>query len=338
MRYHTKMKAILLTVAMLGTISAVAQENDVVKNKKSINSYAKVVTWSGVTNQSSEVTNGEATVKIKNSLSSKSRFGFKLNQENLFINIEAGVKGSDNSNTISLRHAYAKYKINNGSIIVGQTYTPYKGSLDILANGDFGDYATGYDSRQMQLRLTMYDGYFALMSNKQTDETTPKLALGYRSNIAKGVNLNLGAVYQKGNTADDTAWMTYLRLKSKYSGFYNSLNISYGVNTKDMGMKYNIKTGISGKDSTIINFSTLLGYKVSKLVKTEIGISYQRGNSGIDGENSDTDLQLFANLPIKLTKGFTVSPAILYKNHLKDSSDAIQGTELYYGLLFVGKI
>ena len=273
----------------------------------------------------------------------------------------AGIGGGGNS-AVYTRLVFGTYKFDFGTLLVGQTYSPYWFVSDQVSSDDQGNNGFGsiYDGRNPQIKLTLSNGVYVAAirpgnaaagsySNPYTASTNygtsntylPKVAVGYdgkSGNFAFGggvagqyYTVQSAVTSDKNNNKDITSVLGYAHGKYVSGPVSVGLNIGYGQNIGSMGIAEGIspvwKTGLTElEDVTTLSLLLTGGFTLSDMVKIQAGIGYitndGKTTAGTDWKNKDNKLSAYVNAPITIAKNFTVVPEFTYQDHLDDNNAA----------------
>lgn len=281
---------------------------------------------------------------------SNSRVGVTATNGDLGGKVELGLGlglGGGNT-TVYTRLIYGTYKFNAGTLLVGQTYTPYWFLSDQVAFDDNvnNGYGSLYDGRQAQIKFTMSNGLYVAairpngkaapagtdaMNTVSASETFfPKLSIGYEGKagpVAFGGGV-VGQTYKLMlNEKHINSVMGYFHGKVQAGPANIGFNFGAGQNLGDMG----IAEGVAAANSATateetFTYSALVtaGFTVAPTMKFNAGIGYVTTDgktaAGVDWKKADNKLSAYVNLPITLAKGFSITPEFTYQDQLDDIS------------------
>jgi hypothetical protein len=279
-------------------------------------------------------------------LQTNSRLGAKFATGDVTGQIELGLEGNENGNTVYTRLIYGVWKFDGGNLLVGQTYTPYTFFSEqvIGDDNDFIGFGATYDSRQPMIKVSLDNGlYLALIQPKSTavvaDSTVksfmPKVAVGFdgKAGIVKG---GLGFAYNAftdkisadnnggvGFSETISSYLAYLHGAVDLNPFDVSLAAHYGQNLNNMG--------IGGRSLSTAVFDTTtnkledadsyggwlqLGYKLAENTKLDAGVGYvhdhNKAYEDLGGSKDSAKVSYFVNAQIKIAKGFMIVPEFDY--------------------------
>lgn len=230
-------------------------------------------------------------------LATNSRFGANASTGDIGGRVELGMY---DASTTYLRLLYGTWKTDAGTLLIGQTYTPYFGNLSSVTNNDdtFNGYGATYDGRTPMIRFDMTSGaYVAAIKNAQTGSAKafmPKLAVGFK-NKAGALSYNVGVAYQ-----------TYDKKAAAATGdVYGIVSVDAGVDgvigTADDVIKYTkdpiSKATAANPKRTVTSYLTYadIGFKQDD-IRAKVKLHYgqnlkdfgitKRSNSAYDAANN----------------------------------------------------
>jgi hypothetical protein len=304
-----------------------------------------------------------------------SRFGANFSNGNLGGKVELGVGGPavSTAGTVSAavgtggatyvytRHAYGTYKFDAGTLLVGQTWTPYTFASEQVALDDNvnNGYGSLYDARLPQVRFTLNNGvYVAVLRNGGAAANVngeagttagaqtlfPKVAVGYEGkagNIAFGGGV-AGQTFKANNDTQVTSILGYVHGVLTAGPAALALNIGVGQNLGDFGIGGTTgatATSVAGStdvyNTTTISALIQGSYQITPMVKGNVGLGYVT-ESGKNANNTswtkdDNKMALFVNAPITLAKGVTLVPEISYIDQLDEKNGDTGKKDTIYG-------
>jgi hypothetical protein len=280
----------------------------------------------------------DSVTTLKNGLAGNSRFGVKFTQGDLFGQFEAGIKDYSGSNKISTRLMYGTYKFNGGSLVIGQTYTPWKMFTAQAYGDDNGNKGFGalYDSRQPQIKLTMQGFFLTLITTKDgpkfdaTDvqyNTIPKIGIGYDGKVGNstfGVGFGYNTYKEKNDTSnfdeDINAFLLYARAAIAVGAVKVSSQVHYGQNLGNFGIvqrphAFATLNATGGVDNTDGWGGFLqVGTPLTQMVTMNVGAGFVRDKQADTNYDQTT---VYVNFPIKIADGFHVVPEFDYFHYNK---------------------
>jgi len=256
------------------------------------------------------------------------------------LNQTGWIAGSGGLTPIYLRHAYGTYKFSAGTLLVGQTWTPYTVVSEQRLNDDQSNCYFGalYDARLPQVKFTSNMGlYVDLIRPATALETSvpagsvfgsgtaanpvltptykanlyfPKVAIGYDGKAGDttfGIGV-LGQTYKSTAGIQTNSEMLYLHAKTQAGPFDALANFSIGNNIKSMGFNDGAafapaaNASENGYKSNVTTWTGLVGvgYKLSDLVKVNAGIG-GGSSSGTNGTIAKPTLAYDAYLSAPIT-------------------------------------
>ena len=305
---------------------------------------------------------GASDTDVLMKLNNTSRFGIKASDGALGAVIEFGI--NEGGGNIVNRLAYATYKMNGATLLVGQDYTKswnpsgLVGPSDTPSNLGWGNM---YDGRVPQLRVQLDNGlYFAAIqpatpadvtagfsfdaktggaavANKPstTDTLLPKLNVGYdgkSGDVGYGAGLVYGTFSYKSGAVKENinSYLVYARANMTSGPIALKANLGYGQNLGNMnytGAKFDTT---SKKDSTTLEGYVQAGYTVSPTLKVQAIIGGQT-NDNDSYIKADSRMSYAVNAPITVAKNFTVTPEVVLFDEMKNSAGVKEAKTYYYG-------
>lgn len=292
-----------------------------------------------------------------------SRFGAKFANGDVTGQIELGLGlsglgtavGGGNT-AVYTRLIYGTSKFDFGTLLVGQTYTPYWFASDQVALDDQGNngYGSIYDGRQPQLKLTLNNGvYVALIrpgtpaAAPATSETFfPKVAAGYEGKagiFAYGAGVAAQMYTDRAAAGQDesvTSVLGYFHGKLPAGPANIGFNLGVGQNLGNMGIAEGLSaaynaTGKKMENNLTVSALVTAGFIVSPTVKVNVGLGYVTTDgktaAGVDFKKADNKLSAYVSAPIILAKGFSVTPEFTYQDQLDESTGAKGAKDYIYG-------
>ena len=268
-------------------------------------------------------------------LQPNTRFGAKVKADNLGGHIEFGLKAETSG--VYTRLAYGTLKTDSGRLLVGQAYSPYFSNASQVYGDDssFAGFGNLWDKRNPQIRFDLTSGLYVVATkvvsqgNAIVETIMPKMTVGFKSK-ADNLTYNVGAVYQTFDTTGEvevTSYMGYADLALKLDQVALRTKLHYGQNLSDLGMFSRNSTYNTTTDKDTSSYG---GWVQAGVGMATVGLGYVAED--IDGAAEvDTQMALFANYKIKLAKGMTITPEVLYKDFMDSSTGADQGDELAIG-------
>ena len=277
-------------------------------------------------------------------LQPNTHFGAKVQEGKLGGKIELGLKTQ--ATGVYTRLAFGTYKFDAGTLLVGQTYSPYFSNASQVYKDDrgFSGFGNLWDARNPQIRFDLNSGLYFVAgktistannvtggtANATTDTLLPKLTVGFKNKAGKFA-YNLGATYQSFDTGATeesvTSYLGYADIGFTQDQFSLRTKLHYGQNLSDLGItdrnsKYNVATG---DDTTSYG-----GWVQAGFAGATVGVGYVVDD--IDGApETDDQMAAFINYKIKVAKGFTITPEICYMDYMDDENGVDQGDHLAIG-------
>ncbi len=326
------------------------------------NPYASIRFYAGYNQKSKEMTEvGRSDTDMIYDLAPNTRFGAKFKQnDKLSGQVEIGFISSPDSDSY-LRLAYAEYDFGSTKLQVGQDYTDYTLYSAAVANSDAG--MTGFGIvrenkyRIPLIKLSARGAFLALMKPETfdlldedyVDEIIPRINVGY-NHKSNARMVGAGAAYMMykiddpvdGQTIKDgervVSYLLYAHSKITVDMVSVQFNVGYGTNLKQFGISSDadysavVKSDRKVEDTKCLEGYIQLGFKLGDST-IYTGYGYGQSDNG-EWAEKDTQQAYFVNAKIPLGNLFFVQPEFLFKDYMKDSSDADEGNEWYLGAKF----
>ena len=291
---------------------------------------------------------GASDTDVLMKLNNTSRFGIKASDGALGAVIEFGI--NEGGGNIVNRLAYATYKMNGATLLVGQDYTKswnpsaLVGPSDTPSNVGWGNM---YDGRVPQLRVQLDNGlYFAAIQPATPADTAtiandtllPKLNVGYdgkAGDVGYGAGLVFGTYSYKSGAVKENinSYLVYARANMTSGPIALKANLGYGQNVGNMnytGAKFVVVGGTKLEDSTTLEGYVQAGYTVSPTLKVQAIIGGQT-NDNDSYIKADSRMSYAVNAPITVAKNFTVTPEVVLFDEMKNSAGVKEAKTYYYG-------
>jgi hypothetical protein len=265
--------------------------------------------------------------------------------------------GSGGNTTVYTRLIYGTYKFDAGTLLVGQTYSPYWQNSDQVINEDNGNNGFGsiYDGRTPQIKFTLNNGAYldlirpggsaAAYASSMT--LIPKLAVGWDGKVgAATLGGGVAGQYYRNDVnapirKNVTSLLGYVHGKVPAGPVNIGFNFGVGQNLGEMGIgeglaaMYNA-TDKKFEDNLTISALVTAGFKVSSTLTVNAGIGYVttdgKLSTGKDFVNSDSKVSAYVNAPITLAKNVTVVPEVTYQDQLKKYDGSHETKDYIYGV------
>lgn len=285
----------------------------------------------------------DATTTTKNfdvDLQNNSRFGAKATTGDVSGRVEIGFDDNAATSTRTyLRLIYGEVKLGDGTLLVGQTYTPYTKLAGMVSSVDQGleNFGALYDGRNTQIKYTMNNGvYFAALDNlgAGTEVIIPKLNIGYAGK-AGDVNYNVGFAYQTYEASavlDVDSYLAYICGDAKVGEIGLIYGLHYGQNLQEFGMaRTTISSGANKVAASVTNDTKSYGAMLEAAMNGfKVGIGYVSDEND-DFTDADTQMALYANYTVQVAKGFSITPEVSYWDYMEDAAGIDEGDDLYVG-------
>lgn len=275
----------------------------------------------------------------------------ELGVGNALTKVKSTTDDSANSSSsfASIRLLYGTYKLDFGTVLIGQDFNNYyvgsaQVALDDNANKNYG--AT-WDTRQPQIKLTFDNGiYLAAIQASPVAATTenfmPKLNIGYEGkngDFKYGAGV-VGQAYKDQSINPNntiTSLMGYFHSSLKVEDAALLINLGVGQNTGNMGFSSangsgTSMTNIYYKKKNTTSFEGMLqaSYTLSPKYKFNAGVGYAMDDNS-NFIKTDNRMALFVNAPITLGKKFSLTPEFTYHDQLDQAVGTKGNKDYIYG-------
>ncbi len=188
----------------------------------------------------------------------------------------------------------------------------------------------------------------------------PKIALGYELNMGQ-FNLGLGAagnMYSIDKNDDISfnkewiiSYLAYLHLDYRISFFLINLSAGYAVNPANFGIVVQSSgnnTYYPGAAAKIKNLATgqwelkdtwnvqgygELGFEISNSVRIFLGYGFSLTDYPVENTEKDYAMEYYINAKFNLGGLIALTPALSYRDYMKDMAGKKEGSDLYAGIL-----
>jgi hypothetical protein len=257
-----------------------------------------------------------------------SRFGAKFKWDSMSANVEIRP-----SNTSVYRQWWGAWNFGAGSLLVGHTWSLLYINTAICgqceAGGSSGQLGNWVGTlRQPQVRLTVGSLAVALekpysvgtLSLADKDFTLPRLTATYALKLGSiGLVPFLGwQSYDEVDAADKSYGvdgMVYgITARMPVGPGYVNAQVWMSKNDANWGNYYHngfggaVLSGTTIKDEDGMGYTLVAGMMLSDTMKFEVGYGHNEYELDLPGTYEDTSNAYYAQLEIKLAKGFTVTP------------------------------
>ena len=264
-------------------------------------------------------------------------------------NVDAGAiqgrfeYGFYDDNRVRNRLLYARWSFSDaGYLLLGRAYTPvayWIGSQVYAGDAGLIGWGAPYGSRSEQVKLAIAGFQVAAIKNSANggyDTILPKLEARY--DLALGDHsIGIFGGYQ---TFKDTALdedMNSAMYGLGYTGAFGPvwLNaaVSGGQNMANAGWggTYANPAVAGGDDTTTIALAIAGGMAFSETMGLQVGVGYTQDENDDLGDDTDTNMAYYVQLPWTIAPGFTVYPEIGVIDMMKDMNDDDEGSMFYAG-------
>ena len=277
-----------------------------------------------------------------------SRLGAKFSNGNFSGRVELGLKGNAESNFVYTRHLYGVYKFAGGSLLVGQTYSPYVFLSTQVALGEYGFLGWGAtdDLRQPQIKLTLDNGLYLDLINPKTVPVArvsgtlksflPKVALGFNGrfqNLRGGIGFAYNGYSDKdaalGFSKTINSYFAYLHGVIDLKPFDLGLALHFGQNLKNFGIKGRTSFAVydaatNGLQNTCSYGSWLqLGYLPTPKIRCNAGVGYVHEHNKLWTNKDIAKIAYFVNTQIHIAKDFMIVPEVDYFQYFKGYTNTL---------------
>jgi len=349
------LSAVALMVAF--TVPAIAAD-------KSVSFYGRVWMDTFMESDSKEAAPGglfdDSDLRWDMNDNGTSRFGAKFKWDNMSANVEIRPLSAS-----VYRQWWGSWNFGGGSLLVGHTWSPLYINTAICgqceaggSGGQLGNWVG--DLRQAQIRLTMGGLTVALvkpgtaasplLAGTEYDWTLPKVEATYA--------LKFGSValvpflgwqsYDEVVLATDKSYgvdgMVYgITARVPVGPGYVNAQVWMSKNDANWGNLYHTGFGgarLSGdsvKDEDGMGYTLVGGMMLSDTMKFEVGYGFNSYELDLPGTYEDESSLMYAQLEIKIAKGFTITPEIGVVDQDTQLNNGVvtkEGDLTYYGAVW----
>jgi len=272
--------------------------------------------------------------------------------------------------SVNLRHANATYDFGFVKFLVGQDDTPYSwyANADYTDDNNLTGFGVSSDGRNPQVKVSSNGFYIDFIGASRNtgsitaDDTTvlyPKTAIGYDFK-AEGVQAGLGGVYNavklNGGALDGktiSSWLGYVHGDVAFGIVGIRANLAYAQNAGNFGLSlspgnsdslasnysdaYKTAAYAAAVGTTIKNSTHLEGFINSYVnlipdLVVDLAVGYQQDKIDVSGAKADAQILYAVDAVYSVDKNLSFSPAVSYRDYLKDSAGDKQGSEYYAGV------
>jgi hypothetical protein len=324
-------KIVVLLVAALCTAAFVAPAFAALKPYASV----RVFTYYMVTDNPTTANNKDLNITMDTS-----RFGVKGKKGAIKGKFELGTKGLSKSNTLGLRKLYGVYDFGAGTLLIGQNSHVADHGMDAVAKPDLNGFGLmGFD-KTIQMTVRMDNGLYGsvLYNTKTGDDKTkaefPFVAAGYNGEMgdtAVGAGVGYGS-YDNG-TNDIETYYVYGQVEQGVGAGTIAARIYYAQNLgaiEGCGLPAGANV-VAGEDGETWAGYVTGSFKVSDKAKLQAGVGYSTTDNDGAGTESDDQYVVFVQAPIKVAKGFKITPNITYADYKENAAGVDEKSTLWIG-------
>jgi hypothetical protein len=346
-------KLFVLAFMVIFSASAFAAQFDTPAGKLDV--YTSIRGFANFTS-TTDVDGTRDDAQLKMALQGNSRLGAKINNDKLGAHVEFGGLGDEGTDgsTIKLRLAYGTYKLDNGATFkLGQFAGSSQGSYNRVGNSDgaldgFGNLAQvrrvgiGYSQSGLTLNLislSQDSSKYAPTGDTRFKSLLPKVEAAYKIQditlygafaMFEAESKSEGAGVEEYDY-DATAYHVGVYYAPKFGDVTLKVNAFYSNNAflydqvRNGTSRYKAVFDTKGEieDITTYGGAFAVNYKIDSNKALEVGVGYQFSESDAwklanNKDYDDTNLAVYAQLPITIVKGFRITPEIGYLSHGTD--------------------
>ncbi len=297
-------------------------------------------------------------------LQGNSRIGAKFTTGDVAGHFEYGTG-------VNLRQLYGTVKLGGGTLLIGQTYTPYAYGSDQVANEDWGfdGFGDTYEGRKPQIVFTMDSGlYFGAIKPEAAevsatsaptpvvgaptpyfkpdtidlDTTLPKLCVGYDTKL-DGTSLGGGIAYNSFNEENLTtgfdesidSMLLYFHVNADLGEVSLKANFGYGTNLGNFGFTDEPSPGAVVVAGKVEDTTTMLGYVQATFKAGDTPIKLGVGYASSDNDtykDPDAQMSYFVNATISLADNFFIVPELSMFDYMDDETGAEENDVMWVGV------
>lgn len=255
----------------------------------------------------------------------------------------------------NLRKLYGTWNFGAGSLLVGQTYTPWNYFISNQVWADDTDmlpYGGMYDGRRPMIQLSSHGFKLALVEPNtgtltgytaaDTDTSIPKIEASYAFNAgpAKLTLFGLYNTFDAVNATNDEEGVDSHALgfgfQMPFGAAYLNGNIWMGQNIGatsiwNSGADNPAWDGTDIVDNDTLGYLLVAGFKMSDAISFEVGYGSTESELDVSGADADETQSMYANATINIAKGFFVVPEIGKVDYKEDAAGNDQGDTTYFG-------
>jgi len=259
------------------------------------------------------------------------------------------------SGGVNLRKLYGTWNFGAGTLLVGQTYTPFNifnSNQVIDADADLLAWGAIYEGRKPMIQVSFGNFKLALippsttvpatgLAGQETDTTLPKIEVAYSF---KTDMFEAGVVGGNNEVEIDTDTRDY-DIDSWAAGIWAGVNLGpVFINANVYKALNGENFGISGegddlasfvsnkvKDVDTLGYVGVVGFKANDSLTLEGGYGKVSHDSDVVGEKDDDTTTYYVQALIGLAPGVMIVPEIGKIDYEKNNANAKEGDTTYYG-------
>ncbi len=244
----------------------------------------------------------------------------------------------------NLRKLYGTAQLGGGTLLVGQTYTPFNMFYSSQVFGTDADLLnTGgvFNGRQPMLQYSCAGLKVALVRNQGTelgeDYTMPRLEVKY-SRSAGMLGYALAGEYQtyEVNDQDVDSYGLTLGLSANFGAFGLKGDAFLGQNLSETGQWIATTSGPVLSPAGVDDEDTSGGIMVATYdldqVALEAGYGYVQSEQDVSASDANDQSCVYGQATITIADGFFVVPEVGYYDYMENASGVDEGSMTYAGL------
>ncbi|MCF8106870.1 MAG: hypothetical protein K9K64_15415 [Desulfohalobiaceae bacterium] len=257
---------------------------------------------------------------------------------------------STGGGTPTLRKMYGTAQLGGGTLLLGQTYTPFnffysnqvfESDNDLLAQGGV------YNGREPMIQYECAGFEFALVEPQgsdigtggDVDYTIPQAEAKYSFTGPGGSGFQIAGVYHtfEVNDEDVDAFGIAAGGDVVFGPLNLAANIFYGQNSSEYGQfvatdASPLLVGNDVTDDETVGGILVATYTMNDQVTFEAGYGYVESEYDTSGAEKDDESSVYAQATINIVDGFFIVPEVGYFDYMDDRNGNDEGDSIYYGL------